>query len=150
MGIFSAGLAVLGIFLALGFLVIYILYLLTLQKTLQEVSALNRRMEPANVWLMLIPLFNLVWQFIVIDRVADSIQHELQSRGIVVNERPGYNIGLAYCILPFCGWIPFIGSLASLGFLVCIVLHWVKINEYRKQLIATRHNSDKTESTIFY
>lgn len=150
MDIFSAGLIGFGILMALGFLVIYILYLLNLQKTLQEVSLRKRRMEPSNVWLMLIPLFNIVWQFIVIDRLADSIQHELQSRGIAVNERPAYNVGLAYCVLTLCGWIPILGSFASLGFLVCFVIHWVKINEYRKRLIATRDRADKSESTIFY
>jgi hypothetical protein len=41
-----------------------IFYLKTLQDTLKEISVENRRMPPPNVWLLLIPLFNLVWAFL--------------------------------------------------------------------------------------
>ena len=60
------------LFLAL-FLIPAIFFLLTLQNTLKAISEENRKMPPANVWLMFIPLFNIVWQFIMVDRIAHSL-----------------------------------------------------------------------------
>lgn len=144
------------IFLIFGVLLIllipFIFYLITLQNTLKEVKYENRKMEPGLVWLMFIPLFNLVWQFIVITRVADSIQAELTERGQQVTERPGYNIGLSYAILSVCSLlpIPFIKSLLSLAALICFIIHWVKIAEYKRLLIHTRDMQRNTDSSIFY
>jgi hypothetical protein len=112
-----------------------ILYLLTLQNTLNAVSAENRKMPPGNVWLMLIPLFNIVWQFIIVDRMADSLKAEFAKRNIVTNEeRPGYSIGLTCCILSCCSIIPILGILASIGGLICFIMYWVKINDYKTKL----------------
>src|SRR5687768_4823839 len=77
----------------------FILFLLTLQKTLSIISPENRKMPPSNVWLMFIPIFNIVWQFIMVGRIADSIREECVRLNIPVREeRPTYNIGLAFCI----------------------------------------------------
>lgn len=112
-----------------------IFYILSLQNTFKEISISNRKMEPGNVWLMLIPLFGLVWQFFIVDRLADSLKAEFATRNIMVDEdRPGYSIGLTYCILFCCGIIPVLGALASLGGIVCWIIYWVKINDYRTKL----------------
>lgn len=73
-----------------------IFFLLTLQNTLKAVQPGNRYMPPANVWLMLIPVFNIIWQFIVVARVSDSIRAELAARGTPAGDRPTYSIGLTY------------------------------------------------------
>jgi len=57
------------------FLIPTILFLLTLQNTLKRVCKKNRMIEPGQVWLNLIPLFNIVWQFIMINRIADSLKN---------------------------------------------------------------------------
>ena len=36
-------------------------------------------MRPGQVWLQLIPLFGQVWQFVVVTRIAGSIQKEIIS-----------------------------------------------------------------------
>jgi hypothetical protein len=118
-----------------------IFYLLTLQNTLLKVSPSNRKMVPGQVWLTLIPLFGMVWQFIVVTRMADSLQAEFRERGITVpEEKPGYSLGIAYCVLYCCSIIPILGGLASLGGLVVWIIYWVKINEY-KNLIGSRNDS---------
>jgi len=120
--------------IAIG-LIPVILYLLTLQRTLNEVSPENQKMPPGQVWLILIPLFGLVWSFIMVNRIADSLKAEFASRGIQVDEdRPGYSIGITYCILYCCGIVPFIGILASLGGIVCWIIYWVKISGYKTKL----------------
>ena len=108
-------------------LVPLIFFLLTLQKALNRCSPENRAMAPAMVWLMLIPLFNLVWQFFVVLNVAKSLGAEFQKRGIVDEPEPGKKLGLIACILGCCGIIPLLGVLCSLAALVCYIIYWVKI-----------------------
>ncbi len=40
------------------------------------ISEENRKMNPSHVWFMLIPIFNIVWQFIMVSRIAESIGEE--------------------------------------------------------------------------
>ncbi|MCW3071580.1 MAG: hypothetical protein JWO44_1470 [Bacteroidetes bacterium] len=116
-----------------------IFYLLTLQNTLNEVSPHNRQMPPGQVWLMLIPFFGMVWQFIVVNRIADSLRAECTERNIPMEEeRPGASIGLAYCILFCCGIIPILGSLASIAGLVCWIIYWIRIAGYKTKLEQSR------------
>jgi hypothetical protein len=116
-----------------------IFYLLTLQGVLQQVKPENRKMDPGMVWLILIPLFGIVWQFIVVGNIADSLKAEFAQRGVNPGEeRPGYNIGLTYCILMCCGIIPFLGILAAIGGFVCWIIYWVKIANYKSTLQTSR------------
>lgn len=122
-----------------------IFFLLTLQNTLKAVSPENRRMSPGQVWLVFIPVFGVVWQFIVVNRIADSLADEFYKRNILNQEaRPGYSVGIAYCILGVCSIIPFLGTLASLAALVCWIVYWVKVAGYKRQLeslnFARAHN----------
>jgi hypothetical protein len=111
-----------------------IFFLLMLQKTLQRCAPENREMEPTHVWLSLIPVFNLYWQFVIVMRVAGSLAKEFASRGIAVEPEPGKFLGLMTCILALCGWIPVLGIITSLEGLVSWVMYWVKIAGYSKQI----------------
>ena len=62
-------------------LAIAIFYLVTLQKALSRVSRRNRLMQPGMVWLALIPLFNLVWNFFIATQIPDSLRNEFRARG---------------------------------------------------------------------
>jgi len=116
-----------------------IFFLLTLQNTLNAVSFENRKMEPGLVWLSLIPLFGMVWQFIVVDRMAGSLQAEFAKRGMATEEaRPGNSIGLAYCILFCCSLIPFLGYVTSIAGLICWIIYWIRISDYKNRLLAGR------------
>jgi len=124
-----------------------IFYLLTLQNTLKKVKKKNRTIEPGQVWLMLIPLFNIVWQFIMINRIADSLKSEFAERNISIKEDiPGAQIGIAYCILILCVSVPVLGRLAYLGGLICWIIYWVKISNYKNQL--GDFNEDVLDSTL--
>ena len=130
-------------------LVPLIFFLLTLQKTMNVVSEENRKMPPSNVWLMLIPLFNIVWQFIMVNKIAESITEECIKLNISVKEnKPTYNSGLTWNICNLITFIPLIGGLAAL---ITFILYWVKVNEYKNLMIANKGNYLlDAERNIFY
>jgi hypothetical protein len=126
-----------------------IFFLLNLQNTLKVISEENRKMSPSNVWLMLIPFFNIVWQFIMVDRIADSISVECSRLNIPVKEnRPTYGIGLAWNICNCVTFIPIIGGLSAL---VTLILYWVKVSEFKNLIKANQNNFMlDAERNIFY
>ncbi len=137
----------------LVFLVIAILFLLTLQKALSRCSPRNRTMEPGMVWLNLIPLFNIVWQFITVTRVAESLRNEFRTRGRSRNEDFGYGVGMTYCVMNIIGGVingvsnvvPIVGLLGlpvGLIGLVCGIIYWVKIAGYSAELARGRGYDD--------
>lgn len=120
-----------------------IFFLLTLHRTLEEVSIENRLMPAGQVWLAIIPIFGWIWMFIIVSRMADSLQKEFALRGVETKEaRPGYSVGLAYCILTICGFIPF----ATLAALICWIVYWVNIADFKNQL--TRNPLIKVEHQV--
>jgi hypothetical protein len=126
--------------IALG---VRILYILTLQNTLKQVTPQNRKMEPGQAWLLLIPLFNIVWEFITVNNVSESVGNELRSRGVPDVPKPAYGVGLAYCILNICFFIPF----APLAGLICFIVYWVKVSGYQSKLKSLPPASQ--ESVVF-
>jgi len=118
-----------------------IFYFISLQKALEAVSIENRLMPPGQVWLSLIPIFNFVWMFIVVNRIAESFRLECYRLNIATTEaNPTQGIGNTKNILRLCSLIPVLGGIAALGFIVCWILHWIKVNEYKNLIIANRDN----------
>lgn len=110
-----------------GSLVVAIMYFLSLSKALSRCRPRNRTMEPGQVWLMLIPVFGVVWQFFVVNRVSESIRKEFRSRGWHADGDCGASLGIWYCALNLsvCG--------SPAGFILWI-MYWVKIAGFSKQL----------------
>ena len=147
---FPTGLESLVMLIVFGIILIpAIFYLITLQNTLKAVSPENRKMEPGMVWLLLIPLFNIIWNFIVVNRMADSIQAELQKKGAGVTERPAYNVGIAMCIIGCVTWIPVVGGLVSIVGLICWIIYWIKIAEFKKKIEMLPDAPQDDDSLIF-
>lgn len=92
-------------------------------------------MPSAHVWLELIPLFGIVWQFFNVNRVTRSVENEFKARGISYYSISGTtNLGKASCILSCCGILPIIGGLARLASIVCWIVFWVKMANLKKEL----------------
>jgi hypothetical protein len=111
-----------------------ILYLLTLQNVLKKVSPENRLVPAENVWLMLIPLFNLVYPFILYPKISDSIANEYEARGMNPDGDFGKGLGTAMPILGLCSVIPLLGLLSAIGYFVVWIIFWVKMSEYKNNL----------------
>ena len=143
---YDSGMAI-GAIIGIAFLVFIILmipavfYLLNLQNTLKAVRSQNQKMPPGQVWLLLIPFFGIVWNFITVQRIAESIKAEYDSRQMPCEDKPAYSIGLAMCICTCCTWIPILGFLASLGGIVLWIIYWVKTAEYKRNMQAMQASS---------
>jgi hypothetical protein len=123
--------------LAALFVVPWVFYILSLQHALERCSPASRTMPPGNVWLLLIPIFSLIWHFIVVSNLARSLGNEFQGRNVPnAGPEPGKPVGLAMCILSVCGLIPVIGIVLSLGGVACWIVYWVKIEGYSQALYA--------------
>jgi len=145
--------SLLQIFLLLVFIIPAILFLVTQQNTLKAIQPENRSMSPGQVWLQMIPLFGLIWQYFVVIRISDSIRAEINSwakdtifgaeGSQAVNfssSRPTYGIGLAMCIcwssyafLILIG-IRGLAGLGSLGGLVCWIIYWVELAQAKNKV----------------
>ena len=132
-------------------LVPMIFFLIAQQDLLKTIKPENRTIQPNEVWLQLIPVFNLYWQFVVVDKISDSIRNELVDRHpvsfgatsdsafpVFTDERPTHDLGRAYCILGLIGVMGFFTffllCFAGCAATVCWIIYWVKIAEYKKQV----------------
>lgn len=150
----------LGLVLLLGFLVPAVFFLLTQQNTLKLIQPLNRTINPGQVWLQLIPVFNLYYQFVVVTRISNSLQREFNSyfndsnsilpdetvTGATGGKRPVYSSGIAYCwlflISTLTRWLPsflsLLSGLVSLAAIIYWIVYWVQLAEYKKKLKGLR------------
>lgn len=117
------GVAVLAILASLAVGVAICWFLMT---CFQRVPPAYRKQEPGLVWLLLIPCFNIVWNFFVLPRLADSYKAYFDSVARTDVGDCGRSLALGCCILPivnivisWLGWVPVIGRL--FGVLGCLV-----------------------------
>jgi hypothetical protein len=136
------GLALGGCIGLLVLFLVFVTFLGALGRAVSQVTPENRRIDPAQVWLNLVPLFNLVWLPITVDRVADSLKNEFTTRGL---DEPGSSYtrsaGLAWLVLLVFGVavlavtrVPPLGTLAVIASLVCWVAYWVQLNGHARRL----------------
>lgn len=139
------------LFLAL-FIAPAIFFIITLQNTLKVISPENRKMPFTNVWLLCIPVFNFYWQFIVVNKIAQSIALECERLRIPVKEtKPTYRIGLSWNICYLLFLIPLIKLWAGIILTITWVIYWIKVDQYRKLIIKNQNTFRlDAERNLFY
>ncbi len=120
-------------------LLINILYINTLSKALRACSPDTRTMSPGMVWLLLVPVLNIIWQFFVVLRISDSLGREFKRLNITedvadVEENPGKTLGLTMSIMACLSVIPYLGALTGLIAFICWIMYWLKISRYTRYL----------------
>lgn len=114
-----------------------VMYLLTLQNTLKAIRPQNRSIIPTSVWLMLIPVFNFVWNFILAKKIAFSLEKEFTEIGQQMDARPLYNLGVfssvMYIVTLAAKYVHGGVFLITAGLIVWI-MYWKKIVEYKNAL----------------
>jgi hypothetical protein len=130
------GLSFIGMFFVLFavFIVPVVFYLLTLMRALEKCSPENRSQSPGLVWLEVIPFLGLVWQFVNVLAIGNSLGNEFRARRISAEPKPGQSLGLAMCITGVCVVIPFLNIFAAIAHLVLFIVYWVKVAGFSRQL----------------
>jgi hypothetical protein len=134
LGIFLAVIIALAISVAIAVVICLIIY-----KSFSALPQEHRKLEPGLVWLLLIPCFNVIWNFIVFLKLSDSYCAYFESvgRGEEMGDC-GRGIFLAYCICTavtaVAFWIPCVASIISLASLVLLILSLVKAHGLRMSI----------------
>ena len=126
-------------------LAILIMYLLNLQNALKEISDENRDVPAVNAWLLLIPLFTIVYAFIFYPRMSSSFKKEFEARGLPAEGDYLKNLGVAYAILgAITGLLNYsvslnlqISGLLSLASIIVFIVLWVKVAKIKNILKST-------------
>ena len=129
-----------------------VLYLNSLRKTLLLIDVKNRTIDPNYVWFMFIIGFNLYYHFKLVNSIATSLSNEFADRKIAIDQkRPGETVGyinstflVTYVIYFYNLSHPnldkeLIDYVLVYGALISWIIYWVKINKYKKLLIANNY-----------
>jgi hypothetical protein len=129
-----------GCFVLVISFIAYIAFLAAAARVLARIEPENRRMEIGQVWLNLIPLFNLLWMVVTVERIGESIRNEFLSRGrYKKSESYGKTTGLAWLVLTGVG-VPFAAAgtpcVLVFWFLAFIywVVYWAQLSGYARRL----------------
>lgn len=132
-GMLAAILFVLLIFLLVG-LVVYIIVCYLLFNCFQRIPAQHRQMEPWQAWLLVIPLFNIVWAFFVFPGLARSYQSYFAQQGRTDVGDCGEKIGLWFAICFVANHIPCLNYVAAPACLVLLIIFLVKALNLKGQI----------------
>lgn len=148
----DAGVMVLG----LGFLLFMLLYLaLTVLLVVYSCILLYRYwrvMQPYTtlttpgkaVGFLFIPFYNLYWVFVAYHGLSKAIDSYIDSHPDTKAPRPQTPLVLVMAILFVISFVPYLGSLASLGLIVLLYLSKVRLNNSIIGVIADRARGDVT------
>ena len=104
--------------IAISVLVCWLLY-----ECLDSIPPPFRKQEPGLAFLLLIPLFNIVWIFFVFLPLARGYQDYFANRGRTDVGDCGYGISKAACICTVLSLIPLLGIIPGLiGFVIFIMV----------------------------
>jgi len=122
---------VLVIVLAIG-----TLYIFTLYKCLKLINPKNRALPPWSAWLLCIPIFSFLWNYILIFKMAKSWHSENRQRTIKIQKiETGRDVGFVYTSVSLlCTLISqqkvFLALFAGMFW----VGHWIIVGQQIKQL----------------
>jgi hypothetical protein len=112
---------ILGVLLLLSAIPAVLAYIV-----LNRVPPQFRKQSPGMAFLLLIPIFNIIWSFFVHPKVAESLQAYFNAQGSQAHGDCGGALALWLCICGACSFVPFIGLFAGIAGLVLAILFYVK------------------------
>ncbi|MFD1164101.1 hypothetical protein ACFQ2C_00630 [Sphingobacterium daejeonense] len=130
-----------SIFFVVVILIIWVLFANTVRSTLKLISKENQAILPNQAWFLVVPFFNIYWNFEVARRLSYSLNNEFYDRKIAVEEDPTFTAGMTYAWSFLIYNFPFPLFWRILGMVVSFVYfitYWFKINQYRVLLL--EHN----------
>jgi hypothetical protein len=121
----------LAIMLAIEIVVCWLIY-----RAHEALPAQHRKTESWQAFLLLIPLFNLIWNFVLLPKVSAGFQSFFQAKNDTSVRDCGASIGLWYSICSVACFVPIVSCLAWPAALVLLILYLVKISGLRTRVLA--------------
>ncbi|MDH5682652.1 MAG: hypothetical protein OEZ36_13765 [Spirochaetota bacterium] len=116
-------------------LIVVVLFLTTLSNCLKQVHPNHRKITPGQVWLNLIPIFAMGWQFYTVIKIRDSLDLEYRARSLSNRDNFAFGVGIAWCSLSVASILPYIGTVLSVASLVLFIIYWVKVAAMKNELL---------------
>lgn len=135
------------VFLLIG-LAIQAVICVFLSKPLKVVPEQYRLISPGMVWLLMIPVFSLIWAFFVYPPVSKSLKKLADAQGDRTVGDCGETIGWVYCGLCVAAVIPYLGVLCGIAAIVLVILYLVKVNTIANQLNLTQMQTPTTATVL--
>jgi hypothetical protein len=154
---FLAGAAIGGC-VALGFMLVafvaFVFVMIRAMQALQECRKRNRTMEPGMVWLSLIPILGVVWNFFVVTKTADALANEYDDRGLRPVGDNGKSLGMTYAVLfvvnaavGFVGLcVPFVGCANLILFVVQAVVGFLYAGKLKAATEKLKRSGDSDDN----
>ncbi len=101
---------------------------------LNRIPAQHRKQEPGMVWLMMIPLVNIVWNFFVFPKVAESFQSYFDEQGDTSVGDCGKQLSTFLCISVVLSIVPLLSCLTAPVSLVLLIMVLLKFNELKNRI----------------
>lgn len=121
----------LAISLAINLFVCWLVY-----RANEALPVQHRRIESWQAFLLLIPLWNLIWNFILFARVSGGMQSFFQSKNDTTAGDCGAAIGLWYSICVLVCFVPIASCIAAPAAIVLLIIYLVKISGLRTRVLA--------------
>lgn len=128
------GFVLIYLIIVIGFFVLIAFFYKTMIDVMTLVRPTNRLTEVGNIALTFIPLFNLIYGFIVYPKICDSIRNEFNELGIQEKGDFGKGLAITFQILVLTMMIPILNFITIFAALIVGIIYWVKINEYKTKL----------------
>lgn len=140
-------------------LLVRLFYLLSLSRALTACEPSRRAMSPGLVWLNVVPFGHLFWRFWTVIAIGNSLRREYDARGLRTGHSFGKGAGITVAVLAVVARVVVVvGLLLSFEFeherffflslwvagllglveLVAVIVHWVVVTGFVRQLQATR------------
>jgi hypothetical protein len=131
-------------------IIVKIYFIVTIQKLLKQIAPENRCISNQSLWYILIPIYNLYWNFVVASKISYSLKLEYYSKGLIFKNTPLSNIGPIWAItssfylivflVKFSSQLIFIisvlGMFLSMASIILFFSYWLLIIEHKKILVA--------------
>jgi uncharacterized membrane protein YecN with MAPEG domain len=117
--------------LLVAFMIPWILFLVTLQGTMNAIDPATRPVPGALVWLSLLPLVGVIWLMVYNILLASAVDKEMEKRG---NPDRSIGMAIAYVALMAVMVIPLLNLLAMIPLLIIWIMHWIKMSSMRRAL----------------
>ena len=120
-----------GLVIALAIAAVIIYFFANHAKSVPESY---RRIQPNQVWLLLIPLFNFYWIFKVTAGISEGYKAALDAAGRGEGSDGGRKIGLWYSIAVVLSIIPCVNFVTGIAALVLLIMYFMQLGEAKKRL----------------